>query len=353
MLLLMALFLAAMIPNDFKFITEAPLLVAVLSLRALNLVSIFCLFLAISRQWGPRIYRLLVLGLLIPVVILIILLDLTRPKDYLFGFVFVFLLLSFYYFLLPATLALKTVPSLILSIYEAWSVLFFRAYPDSARLTIVIVLAGVNLLGISNAISLHRLRATEWKYRAKLEDEVRFKRALANSVYDSILLCKDDVVIDYNQNIIDLLGLEPESLRGEKIKDLIRLREGDADILHQGGAAHGELCVCGIVYPVEIQVHTVSVDGELHTGYLFKDRSDELIDIMQSRPSDSAARIMALPLSEREKEIVAKIVEGKSRFKIADELFISDETVKKHTGNIYRKLGIKSKVELIRLVVAA
>lgn len=55
------------------------------------------------------------------------------------------------------------------------------------------------------------------------------------------------------------------------------------------------------------------------------------------------------PLSKRETEILAAIAEGKSRSKIASNLFIDLETVKTHIKNIYLKLDVNSKEEAIRV----
>ena len=54
-------------------------------------------------------------------------------------------------------------------------------------------------------------------------------------------------------------------------------------------------------------------------------------------------------LTAREREIVALLIKGNSQSAIAKELFISAATVKKHTQNIYGKLDIKSRFELIAL----
>lgn len=55
------------------------------------------------------------------------------------------------------------------------------------------------------------------------------------------------------------------------------------------------------------------------------------------------------PLSERENEVLQRISEGKSYTRIAEEMFISKETVKTHTKNIYRKLEVSSKEGAIRM----
>lgn len=53
-------------------------------------------------------------------------------------------------------------------------------------------------------------------------------------------------------------------------------------------------------------------------------------------------------LSPRENDVVKGIVAGKSYKMIADDLFVSINTIRTHIKNIYKRLGINSKAELIR-----
>jgi DNA-binding NarL/FixJ family response regulator len=53
------------------------------------------------------------------------------------------------------------------------------------------------------------------------------------------------------------------------------------------------------------------------------------------------------PLTERELEVLKQIESGKSAKKIAEILFLSEATVKSHTGALYRKLGVNSRVAAI------
>jgi DNA-binding NarL/FixJ family response regulator len=53
------------------------------------------------------------------------------------------------------------------------------------------------------------------------------------------------------------------------------------------------------------------------------------------------------PLSEREQDVLNKLRKGKSYLTIANELFISKSTVKFHIKNIYRKLHVSNKAEVI------
>ena len=52
-------------------------------------------------------------------------------------------------------------------------------------------------------------------------------------------------------------------------------------------------------------------------------------------------------LSKREREIALLIAQGKQYKFIADELFISVETVKTHVKNIFKKVEVSDKTELV------
>lgn len=56
-------------------------------------------------------------------------------------------------------------------------------------------------------------------------------------------------------------------------------------------------------------------------------------------------------ISKREREIMELVVEGKSNREIEEQLFISVNTVKNHIYHLYQKLGIKSRSQLMHLVL--
>lgn len=55
-------------------------------------------------------------------------------------------------------------------------------------------------------------------------------------------------------------------------------------------------------------------------------------------------------ITDREREIILKVVQGKSNADIAGELFISLATVKTHLHNIYKKIGVDSRYDLLARV---
>ena len=99
------------------------------------------------------------------------------------------------------------------------------------------------------------------------------------------------------------------------------------------------------------------------SGYLTKNSSPEKIisaihEVMEGGGPMSAniARMVissfqrsdASPLTRRETEILEHVATGKSRKKIAEELFIDLETVKSHIKNIYQKLDVHSKEDALK-----
>jgi DNA-binding NarL/FixJ family response regulator len=52
-------------------------------------------------------------------------------------------------------------------------------------------------------------------------------------------------------------------------------------------------------------------------------------------------------LTKREEEISILTINGYSNREIADQLYISEQTVKEHISNIFQKLRVRKKIELV------
>ena len=68
-----------------------------------------------------------------------------------------------------------------------------------------------------------------------------------------------------------------------------------------------------------------------------------------SSPDRCAQLADAHNLTAREQEILAYLAEGHSGAYISDVLFISPNTVRTHIHNIYRKLDVSSREDILRL----
>lgn len=68
---------------------------------------------------------------------------------------------------------------------------------------------------------------------------------------------------------------------------------------------------------------------------------------------DRCARIAAThQLSAREAEVLVYLAQGHTRASIAKRLFVSENTIREHVKNIYKKLYIHSRQQLIDMVDA-
>jgi len=56
-------------------------------------------------------------------------------------------------------------------------------------------------------------------------------------------------------------------------------------------------------------------------------------------------------ISPRERDVISLVIAGKSNREITEKLFISQETVKKHIYNVYRKIGVRNRVQLANVVL--
>ncbi len=74
--------------------------------------------------------------------------------------------------------------------------------------------------------------------------------------------------------------------------------------------------------------------------------------LLQRRTRDVTARSLA-ELTEREREVMRRVIEGRPNKLIADELQISVRTVEVHRARVFDKMNVKSAVELANLLRGA
>src|SRR5688572_6470524 len=127
---------------------------------------------------------------------------------------------------------------------------------------------------------------------------------------------------------------------------------------------------------VQIIVLTSFKEGELiknaleagAIGYLLKDVSaDELVGAIRAAHagratlSPEAAQALVesnnqpptpgLDLTDREREVLALMIEGLNNTQIAGRLIVSPSTIKSHVSNILAKLGVASRTEAVTLAL--
>ena len=74
-------------------------------------------------------------------------------------------------------------------------------------------------------------------------------------------------------------------------------------------------------------------------------------DYLQRTEQTGSAGRSFEPLTDREREVLALIAQGRTNQEIADRLVISIKTVNRHRENIMAKLNLHSRVELVRYAI--
>lgn len=76
----------------------------------------------------------------------------------------------------------------------------------------------------------------------------------------------------------------------------------------------------------------------------------ELIRRLDAAPqARAAASDLTAPLTERERDVFVAMARGRNNTEIAQELFLSESTVKTHVGRVLAKLGARDRIEAVIL----
>jgi len=130
------------------------------------------------------------------------------------------------------------------------------------------------------------------------------------------------------------------------VKILILTMHKDKELLRQAITAGAE----GYLLKEDAGAELFSAIEKIRQGrtYVSPHLSDDLTEDwaklrrgVQKPPSET-------PLTNRERQVLKMIAEGKSRKEIGDLLFISVRTVERHRANIMEKLNVKGTADLIK-----
>ena len=76
-----------------------------------------------------------------------------------------------------------------------------------------------------------------------------------------------------------------------------------------------------------------------------------LLDELPADPLPSVESLVALGLTNRQAEVLRLLASGNSTQTIADQLYLSPATIRKHLENIYTRLGTRSRTEAVAMAL--
>ncbi len=97
----------------------------------------------------------------------------------------------------------------------------------------------------------------------------------------------------------------------------------------------------------------VNAIRSVHAGgvYLYPSLAKSLVKDYLTRAEQGDDKAAFDGLTERERQVLKLIADGKGNQEVADELVISVKTVERHRANILAKLGLHSRTELVKYAI--
>ncbi|MGQ0669105.1 MAG: response regulator [Actinomycetota bacterium] len=138
-------------------------------------------------------------------------------------------------------------------------------------------------------------------------------------------------------------------------------------------AAHPEIGVVVLSqYAEEDYAYELLKDGATGLGYLLKERVADVDEIVRAlnevarggsvldpkvvealvAAKDRMARSPLAQLTEREREVLGQMAQGKNNAAIAASLFLTERAVEKHINSLFHKLGLSEELDVHRRVMA-
>jgi DNA-binding CsgD family transcriptional regulator len=166
-------------------------------------------------------------------------------------------------------------------------------------------------------------------------------------IKDIIIIMKPDkTIMDSNSNLSLLLSQNSDYFRGRDIMDLIEHNESFSGALDELIEGKINSFSSRIVYKNQPE-NIVTDSSVLRIEDKFGDFAAILIVSMENRGVSQFRK--HFKITEREMEIIYHTTSGLTNKDISEKLKITERTVETHLGNIYNKLGVNNKVELLRV----
>jgi DNA-binding NarL/FixJ family response regulator len=203
---------------------------------------------------------------------------------------------------------------------------------------------------------------------------------------DNYLVREGTAALLQNSSDVELVGMaasldelleKVEELKPEVVLTDIRMPPTNTtegiDAAKRIRAEHPEIGVVVLSqYAEEEYAYDLLKDGAAGLGYLLKERVSDLEEVVRAlnevskggsvldpkvvealvSAKDRMAHSPLLKLTEREREVLENMAQGKNNASIAKALFLTERAVEKHINSLFHKLGLSEEVDVHRRVMA-
>jgi PAS domain S-box-containing protein len=183
----------------------------------------------------------------------------------------------------------------------------------------------------------------------------RFLNVDYNLMANEIISNIDDIVflLDINRNVLDvndqyghLLSVDTLNIRGRNFLDLIVENDFVKEKFRELAGNR--------IKNINTRVHYKKDDAHIITKSYIARIIDKFNDVTGFLVISSEIKEMKqfqqyFKITSRELDIIGSIISGQTYRETADSLHITEKTVETHLTNIYNKLGINNKIELIKV----
>jgi DNA-binding NarL/FixJ family response regulator len=151
--------------------------------------------------------------------------------------------------------------------------------------------------------------------------------------------------------IVDDLGAPPQAVKRiadvhaalPEAKVILLVPDTSLDWLEDAVRAGAHAVLSKTIDPVSAG----TLLREIVRGTVFHCMADPSIRTGQTVPQSSTSH-EALGLTQRELELLRLVASGATNNRLAGQLFVTEQTVKFHLSNIYRKLGVANRTQASR-----
>jgi DNA-binding CsgD family transcriptional regulator len=165
----------------------------------------------------------------------------------------------------------------------------------------------------------------------------------ACGVYDLFWWSILGEMLDYHRNPVMILGVGlSANVLGVWLGGVVgsAIYSSEAGGLQSSLLALAVVCVTLVILPPLHRRLLLLLKNHAYLSVL-----SEMPEVRQNHLADSFAAMGSL--TEREKQIASRLMQGKTYKMIAGELTLSENTVKTHVKNIYGKFQVQSRIELL------